>query len=80
MNTLFTYMVGARPVRHAFVEKIGREIREYFPDFQKNPYYVERIHPEEKKLIAMQQKSTLWFIAYYKLLWAYRNFRKKLKK
>lgn len=80
INTLFTYMVGVRPVKYSFVENLGREVRAFFPDFQKNPYYIERTHPEEKKLIAMQQKSTLQFIIYYKLLWAYRNFRKKLKK
>ena len=79
-NTLFTYMVGAHPTRLAFVKKLGREMKEYFPKFQENPYYVERTHPEEKKLIAMQQKSTLQFMIYYKLLWAYRNFRKKIKK
>lgn len=79
-NTLFTYMVGVRPTRLAFIEKLGQEIREYFPKFQENPYYIERTHPEEKKLIAMQQKSTLQFVIYYKLLWAYRNFRKKLKR
>ena len=79
-NTLFTYMVGVRPVKLSYVEKLGREIREYFPKFQENPYYIERTHPEEKKLMAMQQKSTLQFVIYYKLLWAYRNFRKKLKK
>ena len=33
-----------------------------------------------KKLIDMQQKSTFQFVLYYKLLWAYRNLRKKLKK
>lgn len=80
INTLFTYMVGVRPVKYSFVDKLGKEVREYFPDFRKNTYYIEQVHPEEKKLIAMQQKSTLQFIIYYKLLWAYRNFRKKLKK
>lgn len=80
INTLFTYMVGVKPVRFAFVERLGKEIREYFPDFQNNPYYIEKTHPEEKKLIAMQQKSTMQFIVYYKLLWAYRKFRKKIKR
>lgn len=80
INTLFTYMVGVRPTKLAFIEKLGQEISEYFPKFQENPYYVERTNPEEKKLIAMQQKSTLQFVIYYKLLWAYRNFRKKIKK
>jgi len=73
-------MVGVRPTKLSYVKKMGDELRAYFPDFQKNAYYVERIHPEEKKLIAMQQKSTLQFVLYYKLLWAYRNIRKKLKR
>ena len=80
INTLFTYMVGVRPTKLSYVKKMGDELRAYFPDFQKNAYYIERTHPEEKKLIAMQQKSTLQFVVYYKLLWAYRNLRKKLKK
>ena len=80
INTLFTYMVGVKPIKYEFVKKMGQEMKQYFPDFQKNEYYVKFVHPEEKKLIAMQQKSTLQFIIYYKLLWAYRNFRKKLKK
>lgn len=80
VNTLFTYMMGVKHTKYGFVKKMGDEIREYFPDFQKNPYYLERTHAEEKKLVAMQQNSTLYFMLYYKLLWAYRNFRKKLKK
>lgn len=79
INTLFTYMQGVRPVRANFVEKLGREMRETFPDFQKNRYYLERVGAEEKKLTAMQMKSTWQFILYYKLLWGYRNFRKRLK-
>ena len=27
----------------------------------------------------MQQKSSLFFMIYFSLLWTYRNFRKKLK-
>jgi hypothetical protein len=76
VNTLFTYMQGVRPVRMGFVRKLGKEMRETFPDFQKNPYYVERVGAEEKKLVKMQLASTAGFILYYKLLWGYRNFRK----
>lgn len=79
VNTLFTYMQGVKPVRFRFVKKLGEEMRQAFPDFQDNPYYRERIHQEERKLVGMQQRSTLWFILYYKLLWAYRNFRKRRK-
>lgn len=80
VNTLFTYMAGVRRTKYRFVKKLGEEMRFLFPEFQKNPYYLERTHAEEKKLIRMQMKSTLWFMAYYKLLWAYRNFRKKMKR
>lgn len=78
VNTLFTYMQGVRPVRTDFVKKLGQEMLENFPDFQKNPYYIERIGAEEKKLVRMHLASASRFILYYKLLWGYRNLRKKL--
>lgn len=80
VNTLFTYMTGVRPTKYSFVKKMGDEMKAYFPDFQSNLYYQERTHAEEKRLVAMQQKSTVYFMLYYKLLWTYRNFRKALRK
>lgn len=79
VNTLFTYMQGVRPVKSSFVRKLGREMLDTFPDFQKNVYYQERIGVEEKKLVKMQMRSTVQFLCYYKLLWAYRNLRKSLR-
>lgn len=78
VNTLFSYMAGVHKKEYAFVKKLGKEMRETFPDFQKNKYYEQRVHAEERKLIRMQQKSTLLFMLYYKLLWAYRSFRKRM--
>lgn len=75
VNTLFSYMVGKGRRDWRFVKAMGDEMRKFFPDFQKNPYYKERVHPEERKLIAMQQKSTWFFMLYYKLLWTYRRLR-----
>lgn len=80
INTLFTYMVGVRPIRLDFIKKMGKEIKSYFPDFQNNIYYKERTNDEEKRLIALQQKSTLLFVVYYRLLWSYRRFRNKFRK
>ena len=77
INTLFTYMAGVKKTSYQFVKTMGKEMRQTFPEFEKNPYYQERTHAEEKKLIRMQQKSTLFFMLYYKLLWAYRRWRKK---
>ncbi|HBA69219.1 MAG TPA: glycosyl transferase family 2 [Lachnospiraceae bacterium] len=79
INTLFTYMAGVNKTKYGFVKAMGREMKQTFPDFEKNPYYQERTHQEEKKLIRMQQKSTLIFMLYYKLLWAYRGWRKKIE-
>lgn len=76
INTLFTYMAGVKKTRYSFVKAMGKEMKQTFPDFESNPYYQERTHAEEKKLIRMQQKSTLFFMLYYKLLWAYRKWKK----
>lgn len=79
-NTLFSYMQGAKKTSIRFIKAMGKEMREYFPNFQQNSYYVKRVHPEEKKLMKMQQQSTLLFVLYYKALYFYRNLRKKLSK
>ncbi len=75
INTLFSAM----PKKYAFkgcynfTKALGKEMKEAFPDFQENPYYIEKIHPEEKKLIGYQMKSHLFFYIYYRLLWFYRD-------
>ena len=80
VNTLFTYMTGVQGIKTGFVKALGREMKTTFPDFEKNPYYLERTHEEEKKLIRMQQRSTILFILYYRLLWTYRKWRKSRQK
>lgn len=80
VNTLFTYMAGVKNKEYGFIRALGREMRETFPGFMENSYYRERVHAEERKLIKMHMKSTLYFMMYYKILWGYRNFRKKLQK
>lgn len=80
VNTLFSYMAGVKKKEFKFVKALGREMKETFPDFMGNKYYQERVHAEERKLIGMHMKSTLYFMLYYKLLWGYRNFRQKMQK
>lgn len=79
-NTLFSYMQGSKRTNLRFVYNMGKEMRQYFPEFMQNPYYVKQVHPEEKKLMKMQQKSTVFFVLYYRALYFYRNLRKKLLK
>lgn len=78
VNTLFSYMAGVDKKDYRFVKRLGDEMKATFPGFAKNQYYAERVHEEERKLIAMHMKSTLYFIMYYQLLWTYRNLRKRL--
>lgn len=77
INTLFSYMPGVKHTKLSFVKKLGNEMRQYFPEFEKNKYYLTSVNPEEKKLIHMQQNNTFIFMVYYKILWAYRNIRNK---
>jgi glycosyltransferase EpsH len=78
INTLFSAMPRKYHVRgaYSFTKALAKEMKETFPDFQENPYYIEKIHPEEKKLIGYQMKSHLFFYLYYRLLWFYRDLRK----
>ncbi len=80
INTLFTYMPCVKPTKVSYVKAMTEEILQTFPDFRNNHYYQERTTAEEKKLIDMACSSTVKFMAYYKLLWGYRNLRKKIGK
>lgn len=79
VNTLFSYMAGVEKKELNFVKQMSREMKETFPHFTENKYYFERVHEEERKLIGMCMKSPLYFMLYYRLLWTYRNFRKRSK-
>ena len=80
INTLFTYMPCVKPTKLSFVKSLTTEMLEYFPEFNKNEYYLLKTGAEEQKLINMAIKSPLLFYVYYKALWAYRNLRKRLKR
>ncbi len=80
VNTLFSYMAGVKRQELSFIKAIGIEMKNTFPDFRKNKYYEMRVHEEERKLIDMHMKSTLYFVLYYKVLWTYRRLRKYMGK
>ncbi len=82
VNTLFSAMPRKYRVKgaYSFSRNLAKEMKETFPDFQNNPYYKEKIHPEEKKLISYQMKSHLFFYIYYRLLWFYRDLRAAARK
>ncbi len=74
-NTLFTYMQGDMKKEPAFVESLGREMTEYFPDFRENPYYLKEVNKYERDLIDLQIKDTKKFFFIYKL----KQISKKLR-
>ena len=80
VNTLFSYMQGAKKKRLNFVKQMKQEISETFPDFQKNSYYEQWVGEEEKRMIDMLMASEVKFFYYYRLLTVYRNIRKRFKK
>lgn len=76
INTLFSYLRGVKRYKLNFLKNMGREMKEYFPHFEKNKYFIERHDAEVKKLISMHMRSTVIFTLYFKLLWFYRDFKK----
>lgn len=78
--TLFTYMQGVKHPKLSFVKELRQGAEERFPEFEKNPYYLERTGAEEQKLIAMQRESDVKFFRYYRLKQFVRKIRKCLGK
>lgn len=78
-NTLFSYMRGKQKKKLSFIRNMGKEMKKYFPDFMDNKYYIEKVNEEERFLMSLQQKSTLLFGVYYRLLWIYRRIRYGMK-
>ena len=66
-NTLFTYMQGDFKKDKKFLQKLGEEMLEAFPDFRQNHYYNEIVNDYEQKLINLHLKSTFGFMIIYKL-------------
>ena len=82
VNTLFSAMPKRMHIEgcYSFTRKLAREMKSEFPGFQKNSYYLERIHPEELRLIRMQMICHPLFYAYYRLLWWYRDLMSRRRK
>lgn len=74
-NTLFSYMQSDLKKDRNFVRKLGAEMKETFPDFQQNPYYLQNVNEYERKLIALHMKSTIRFMFIYKLKLLSRKIR-----
>ncbi|MBP3218539.1 MAG: glycosyltransferase [Lachnospiraceae bacterium] len=76
VNTLFSAMRDYHgPGKYRFVTDLGKEMKQTFPDFARNPYYQEKLTEEEKKMIRLQMSCPPLFYLYYLALWKYRDLR-----
>ena len=80
VNTLFSYMLGVKRKRLSFVRELKEGMQEAFPEFEKNPYYLQYTGEEEKRMVTLLMRSAERFYWYYRALWLYRNMRKKFRR
>lgn len=77
-NTILGYMRSGKGGKLKLAKRLRNGMLERFPNFAQNEYYNARTNEEEKRLMSYLMKSPLYFCLYFKLLWAYRDFRKML--
>ena len=80
VTTLFSYMSGVKHRKLSFTAELRDGMKKYFPEFQNNSYYKEKIGAEEQKLVRIHMKSNIGFFCYYILLNTVRAWKKKLRK
>jgi len=80
VTTLFSYMSGVKHRKLSFTAQLRDGMKKYFPQFQDNPYYKEKIGEEEQKLVRLHMKSNIAFYLYYVGLNTARKWKKKLQK
>lgn len=74
-NTLFSYVAGAPRARLSFLRELRTGMKEYFPAFQQNTYYLQQYDEEQKRLVGYHMRSPLFFLLYYRMLNFYRRLR-----
>ena len=79
VNTLFSYMQGARHKSFRFIKQLTRQMQETFPEFTDNSYYRERMPAEEKQWVERCIRSPLSFFVYYQLKQTYRRLMKQIR-
>ncbi|MBR3040670.1 MAG: glycosyltransferase family 2 protein [Lachnospiraceae bacterium] len=82
INTLFSFMLQMpfHKKHLSFLCMLKEGMESCFPDFQENPYFLEKQDAEVKRLVAMHMKSPFRFFWYYEALMTYRKlFRRKAK-
>ena len=61
--------------RDKLLDNLVNSILVNVPKFRENKYYIDRMGPEEKKMINLLMKSKHAFLLYYDALHLYRKLR-----
>ena len=77
VNTLFSYLQGMKHPKLSFVKKLRAGELTYFPAFQDNRYYRERVGKEEQYWITLLQKNAPVFFLYYRMKFLVRKMKKR---
>ena len=77
-NTLFSYMLGTKKKRFAFVEELKQGMLKVFPQFQGNAYYQRLAEQEHKDMIALMINNTAKFFVLYRCKLFVRKIRKRV--
>ncbi len=75
VNTLFSYMSGIRFPSLKFLRELRDGMNAYFPEFRKNPYYMDMYDREQRKMIDLHMRNVFLYAAYDKALRIYRRIR-----
>ncbi|MBE5883490.1 MAG: glycosyltransferase [Lachnospiraceae bacterium] len=76
--TLFSYLPGVQKPSLKFIKELRQGVVRRFPEFEKNPYYLQNTGEEEKKFIAIQGRSNVIFLWYYQLKqWVWKQKAKR---
>ena len=78
-NTLFSYMLGAKKKRLAFIKELREGMLKAFPEFERNSYYQRLAECEHKEMIALMMKDVVKFYLLYRCKLFIRSMRKKWK-
>lgn len=79
-NTLFSYMQSGGKKDIGFIKKLGKEMKETFPNFRQNEYYNQNVNTYEQKLINLHMKSTILFLFVYKLKMISKKIKSRIRK
>ncbi len=80
VNTVLSYMQGAKHPGMKFLKELRDGQREHFPNYAANAYYRKNTGTEEQYWMSLLDKNVLGFYLYYRLKFFVRKVKKSIRK